>query len=438
MIKALMGGTADIRAVGKTLLPKWPGEDGDSYAARLKTSVLYPAFRHTVCVNAARPFAKPPTVVAENIPEEWLKDIDQLGMPLPAMSNALLIHALAYGLCGVLVDYPPAEGVRTRADEKQASFRPYFVSYMPQQILGWKMQGTRLVQLRLLESIEVDDGPWATKCIEQVRVLTPGAWQTYRPNPNIKEQWDLFAEGSHSLKEIPWVFFYGNRLGFGRGECPLLDLAYLNVEHYQSSSDQQNVLHVARVPILVAIGFGESEIKIGASSAITSENEKASLTYTEHTGAAIEAGKQSLDDLEDRMRAIGAELIDQEQAPTATQINSEDEVARSLLQQIVEQFEESLEQALSFMAQWVGKPADGIEVELFKAYEQAPSTDVSTLTSAASAGAISKQTLFEELKRRDVLAPDREWADEATRLKAEAPDPSTDPNADPNSKPKAP
>jgi len=30
---------------------------------------------------------------------------------------------------------------------------------------------------------------------------------------------------------------------------PLLDLAWLNVEHWQSASDQSNILHVARVPI---------------------------------------------------------------------------------------------------------------------------------------------------------------------------------------------
>lgn len=441
MIKALMGGTGAMREAGKTLLPRWPGEDDDSYNTRLSTAVLYPAFRHTVTVNAARPFAKPPTIVAPNIPEEWLKDVDQLGMPLPAMANTLLIFALAYGICGVLVDYPPATGVRTREDEKKASLRPYFVRYEPQQILGWKMRGTRLIQLRLLESVEVDDGEWGTKEIEQVRVLAPGSWQTYRQDPNDKNKWLLFEEGKTSLTEIPWVFFYGNRLGFGRGESPLLDLAYENVEHYQSCSDQQNVLHVARVPILVAIGFGESDIKIGAASAITSDNKDAKLTYTEHTGAAIEAGKQSLDDLEDRMRATGAELIDQVQAPTATQVNSEDEAARSLLQQIVEQFEESLQQALGFMAQWVGKPAAGFEVELFKSYEQAPSTDVPTLTGAASAGALSKQTLFEELKRRDVIAPDREWDDEVGRLKADADAANAnDPNADPSKTkdPKAP
>jgi hypothetical protein len=44
------------------------------------------------------------------------------------------------------------------------------------------------------------------------------------------------------------------RCAFGDGEPPLLDLAYLNVKHWQSQSDQDNILHIARVPILALIG----------------------------------------------------------------------------------------------------------------------------------------------------------------------------------------
>jgi hypothetical protein len=39
------------------------------------------------------------------------------------------------------------------------------------------------------------------------------------------------------------------------GISPLRDLAYLNVKHWQSQSDQDTILHVARVPIL-AISAG--------------------------------------------------------------------------------------------------------------------------------------------------------------------------------------
>lgn len=419
MLSALMGGTSAMRAAGKALLPQWPGEDAENYKARLSTATLHPVFRRTVLVNAARPFSKSPVIMADGIPEEWLHDVDRQGSTLPAFANSLLIDALAFGLCGVLVDYPPAVGVRTRADEIAAKVRPYFVKYTQDSILGWKVEGIILSQLRLLEAVEVDDGEWATKTVEQVRVLTPGKWETYRQNAADPNQWDLFESGVTTLNEIPFAFFYGARIAFGHGHSPLLDMAFQNVEHYQSASDQRTILHVARVPILVAIGFGEQDITIGASSAVMSENADASLTYTEHTGAAIASGRQSLLDLEDRMRATGAELISIRQAQTtATQINSEGESAKSTLQQIVEVFEESLEACIKFMGDWIGNTID-VEVTLFKNFAGMPDADPQSLSTAEQAGVISKQTMFEEMQRRDVLSSDRTWKDEQTRMSAQ-------------------
>jgi hypothetical protein len=49
---------------------------------------------------------------------------------------------------------------------------------------------------------------------------------------------------------IPFVPLYGTRLAFMMGISPLRDVAYLNVKHWQSQSDQDTILHVARVPIL--------------------------------------------------------------------------------------------------------------------------------------------------------------------------------------------
>ncbi len=420
MIDALMGGTAAMRRAGKTLLPKWPNEDADSYQTRLSVATLHPVFPRTVLVNAARPFSKAPTVEAEGLNPEWLDNVDLQGTSLAQFANHMLVLALAYGLAGVLVDHPQAQGVRTRADERRAGTRPYFVAYKGADILGWKLAGNQLAQLRLLERVEVDDGEFATKTIEQVRVLTPGAWQTYRQDERDKDQWILFEQGTTTLDVVPFVFVYGLRKGFGMGQSPLLSMAYQNVEHYQSSSDQQTVLHVARVPILVGLGFSASEpITIGASHAVTSENTDASLSYTEHTGAAIDSGRQSLLDLEDRMRATGAELISQKPSQTtATQVDAEGEAAKSTLQQIVEAFEESLEEMLVLLGKWVGRDVKP-EVDLFKSYEQAPQGDAATLSSAKKSGVISRQTMFEEMQRRDVIATDRKWEDEQARIKAD-------------------
>jgi hypothetical protein len=429
MIDALMDGTNAMRDGGTKWLPKWPNEEHESYKQRLSSAVLHPVFKRTVLVMAARPFSRP-LAIAEGTSQqviEWADDVDLQGATLGAFSVRLMVQCLSKGLTGVLVDFPKATDIKTKAAEKKAGVRPYCVQYPTGSLLGWKTEkgvhGLELSQLRLLEQVEIDNGEYGTVTIEQVRVLTRGKWETYRENPNKKDEWLLFEEGPTTLNVIPFVFFYGIRKDFGVGISPLGDLAHQNVEHWQSSSDQQTILHVARVPILFARMFDEGDkLVIGAGSAAQSTNEKAELKYVEHTGAAIGAGQESLNALEDRMRATGAELVSLDPGyATATEVSSDGEATRSLLQQIVENFEESAEEMLDLMALWVGEQSDS-ELEIYKDFGIATSTDPGTLSSAVSAGSVSKQTHFEELQRRDVISADRTWDDEVKRLAKDAAD----------------
>lgn len=429
MIDALMDGTAAMRLGKCKWLPKWPKEDKDGYDERLRTAVLHPVFKRTVLVNAARPFSRPMTI-GDDTPEkiiEWSGDVDLQGSTLAAFSVSLMVQCLSKGLTGVLVDYPKATDIKTKADEANAGTRPYCVHYPANNLLGWKTQkgtsGLELSQLRLLEYVEVESGEYGSMTIEQVRVLTPGKWEIWRQDPKDKDQWLLFEQGPTTLSVIPFVFFYGIRKDFGIGSSPLSDLAYQNVEHWQSASDQQTILHVARVPILFAKMFGEKAVlTIGAGSAAMANDEHAELTYVEHTGAAIGAGQTSLEALEDRMRATGAELISLDAGfATATEVSSDGEATKSLLQQIVENFEESAEQMLDLMGLWVGDTTES-EVVIYKDFGIATTSDPSTLSAAVGAGSMSKQTHFEELKRRDVVSADRTWDDEKVRLATDAAD----------------
>lgn len=424
MIDALMEGTPAMRASGKTFLPQWPKEPDDSYQRRLGTAVLHPVFKRTVLVNAARPFSRPMKLETAARVQEWTSNIDNQGTDLGAFAVQLMVGCLSKGLIGVLVDYPKADGVRTQSDEKAAGVRPYFVKYLANSILGWKAEQTtgalKLTQLRLLEMAEIPNGEYGMKAVEQVRVLTPGAWATYQESKEKKDEWLEVDSGKTTLTFIPFQFFYGVRQAFGVGCSPLLDLAYQNVEHWQSASDQQTILHVARVPLLFAKCFGDGEITIGAASAASSDNEKAELEYVEHSGAAIEAGTVSLTNLEDRMRSTGAELVAlQVGLITATQVSADGEATRSLLQQIVEVFEDSMEACLDFMGEWVGDKSPAT-VELHKEYGLAASNDGQALVGAKKAGAISAKTLFQELQRRDVVSQDRNWDDESKQLGTEA------------------
>jgi hypothetical protein len=69
-------------------------------------------------------------------------------------------------------------------------------------------------------------------------------------------------------KDITLVTLYTKRTGFMCGSPPLLNMALLNIKHWQSQSEQDNILHVARVPILTVFGLEEGqELTIGSSSA---------------------------------------------------------------------------------------------------------------------------------------------------------------------------
>ncbi len=428
MISCLMKGTGAMRDAGKTYLPQWPNEDNDSYAARLQTATLYPIFRRTVIVNAARPFSRPVTM--EKIPEamkEWLDNIDLQGSSLPAFGVALMEKCLSDGLVGVLTDYPQAENIKTVEDEKKAGVRPYLTIYPAASILGWRATvengNTVLKQVRLLEVVTVDDGDFGSKEVEQVRVLQPGEWATYqkdeKPNEKGEETWKQVGAGTTTIKVIPFEFYYGVREKFGVGRSPLLDLGYMNVKHWQSESDQQTILHVARVPVLFAKCFGDQKITIGASTAASSDDENSTLEYVEHSGMAVGAGRQAIQDLEEQMRAIGAELIAQKPSHvTATQVTGESEATKSLLQQITEIFEESLEGSLNFMLQWV-QESEQVDLDLYKDFDQDTGLDPQNLQKAVESKVLSRETYFNEMKRRDLVSPDLNWTDELGRIKQE-------------------
>lgn len=421
LVTDLLGGTRAMRAAGERRLPRWPNESPESHKARLSTATLFPAFARTLGVMAGKPFSKALTY-GDDVPtriREWCDDADLQGTNLHTFAADLLAEALGYGLCGVLVEYPRTDGVRTVADERAVNARPYLVRYNHDQILGWQSARTngvtRLTQLRLAESAEVQDGEYGTKIVERVRVLRPGSWEIWEKGE--KDEYVLAESGATTLAEIPFVPFCGRKTGFMAGVSPLLDLAHLNVKHWQSQSDQDTILHVARVPILAAITSDEGfELTVGASSAVRIP-EGGDLKFVEHGGAAIAAGRQSLQDLEGQMIQTGAELLVQRPGQrSATEAN------KSELQRITEAFEDSLDQCLQFMADWVGEKQGG-HVSLFKDFGAATLTDASAqlILSMQQAGLISKETAIREQQRRGMLAPDLDPTAEIERAQTDGP-----------------
>lgn len=454
---ALLGGTRAMRAAGQKYLPKWPAEEQAAYDARLAVAVLFPAFGRTVETLKGKPFSHTVTL-DDGMPAEteaWLQDIDREGRNITAFAGDLMTDCLAPGLCGILVDYPVVkrntEGrTLTQAEEKAQGLRPYWIHIRPGMLRGWKVQRqggvTKLLQLRYMETVEEDDGPFATKLIDQVRVLEPGKWITYRKNA--KQEWVQHDEGVTTIDFIPFVPCYGKRTGFMTAEPPLRDLGFLNIAHWQSASDQQNILHVARVPILVRKGCDQkfdanglpipNELKLGAGAAVDVPKD-GDLSYVEHSGEAIGAGKQDLDDLEERMRQAGAELLVIKPGEvTATQTATENAVGMCALQSITLNLQDAINLALDYTAKMVREQVIGT-VSLFTDFGALTlnAAEAQLVQSMGSAGQLSKQTVFEEMQRRGVISAERDWEEESERIESDGPplgmlvppDPGNDPAA---------
>lgn len=417
MVSDLLGGTAAMRASGVRHLPQFPHESARAYEIRRCTAVLFPAYARTVSILTGKPFSKPITV-GDDVPPRlagWLDDVDREGRNIDAFAAAVCHDALAYGISGILVDAPPSPGARTVRDEAEAGIRPYFVHVKHGDILGWRTESRggseRLAQLRLMESVEEPEGRFGVKLVPQVRVLEPGRWETYRKvaDKSGRESWALHDRGTTSIDEIPFVPVYGYRKGFMAGVPPMLDLAYLNVEHWQSSSDQQTILRTVRVPILFAKAMSEQDtLAIGAGTMIQAESPDADMKYVEHTGSAIEAGRASILDLEDRMRQVGAELLVIKPGNTTeVQTRSDNEPAMCDLQRIMQSLEDGLDLALYYMARFVGEPEGG-RVAIYGDFGVATLAEASAqlLAGMHADGSLSHPTLLSELKRRGVLSAD--------------------------------
>nr|WP_024308510.1 DUF4055 domain-containing protein [Pseudomonas sp. P818] len=431
IVGPLLGGTLAMREAGEALLPRWPAEDSEAYKCRLETSTLLPAYSETISNMGSRVFAEP-IQLGDDVParlQEYWQDIDQQGNDGTVFGRVWFEDALGKAISFAYVDFQniaqpdQPEGVVTAADLIAVNARPYAILVRPEQLLGWREEGGQLTQFRFMELVSEEQGAFAEKHIEQVRVLEPGYWAVYRNNG--KDGWSLYDEGVTSLGYIPIVALYTKRTGFMSAKPPLLELAHLNVKHWQSQSDQDTILHYARVPILFGAGFEkDAEIEVGGGRLVRNDNAEAKLSFVEHTGKAIEAGRVSLKDLLEEMRIAGAKLLRVENSSpkTAEQAKEDAAIEMSPLQMMATQFEDAYAQVLQIMADYIGEAEGGhVQANGNFAADYVPETTLPLLLNMAAQGKLSDETLFSEYKRRGVLASELDWANERERIESQGP-----------------
>lgn len=441
IIDDLFAGTGRMRECAETYLPKFPLEDKDVYKARLNSSKLHPALKETIKKIIGRFFPDPLTP-NDDIPTNLLPLIDSVDsgdQDLTMYCARWAECAIKYGMAFTMVDMPYVEGAKTAADTKGS--RPYFSLIKPASIIGWRMGKIKvddeikkgLTQLRVLEGEEVNDGAFGVKTVDIIKVYEIGKWTSYKQDKDNK--WVKHRDGTMDLPFIPLVPYYTNRVKNMVAIPPLLELAYLNISHWQSQSDQDNILHIARVPILTRTGASkkpsldsngnvvEDKTPLGTSFIIELPSE-ATMGYVEHTGAAIEAGRQSLVDLENLMEQSGAQLLKADGAiKTATQAGEDNAKGRSSLGMWVVALEDAIKQTLSIADRWLSGKGEGgsVKVNANLKPELAPIERMNTAILMNKSSLLSSQTTFKTAQTVGIVDDSIKWEEEQVRINSDMP-----------------
>lgn len=419
---ALMGGTLYMRSLGEAYLPKWPNEEPDSYKKRLAVATLLPTYEETIKQNVGRVFAAP-TRLSDDTPEqikEICQDVDLEGTCLDVWAQQLFSIGMQYGLAHILTDYPVIYGeVKTAAQEKEIGARPYAIIINPRQVIGWKSKTENgriiLTEIRIKEVVIVDCDDYGQTKIDQIRHIEIGSVKIWRKTKasDGSDTWAIHEEWKTSRKDIPLKTFYTKRTGFMKGEPPLLNLAMLNIKHWQSQSEQDNILHVARVPILTAFGLENGEeLTIGSSCATRfSDKNTQGLAYVEHTGSAVNAGKESLSDLVEQMRLAGAKLLrDQNTATKSVDQTQEEKMqSNSPLFTMASSLEDTLDNVFDLIASWLNLPKGGhvdIVTEIEVARKTIDSAGAIAIQSLRQGGDIRRIDAVRALQRIGLIDPD--------------------------------
>ena len=440
-LRAVWGGTETLVAEGEVYLPKFEKEDDKRYqqrkgSARLRRNM----FRQAVERITGRIFEVPVRLKDATTNGKVLADdADRRGNSLDRVARNLYRDALYLGFRHILVDYPVVEA-ENLAQERAAGARPYLIELQPEQVLrcyqdddghithlAWECSSTQwdevtgqeVTMLEIHERFSVPgektsrgrtwqqtSTPTSAILPAQARpVLVGGAAlpQAYSLG------WQLEKDFVISQNRIMLHTLYAERETHMLGRTPLTEVADLTIEHFQIASDYRNCLRHVLFPILTATGVEQKDvgaIVLGPDTILGSSKSDAKFAYLEHTGKAIEAGYKDLESLEQRAEAYAGRLTKSSGDVKATTeaINSAE--VSSFAKDMAQSLQDVLQAILDDCALWTKEESlSRADVNMDFAVDL-PQGDLEMLKTMRQNNDITRETLWNEATRRNVLSRD--------------------------------
>ena len=431
IMKAVTEGTDYLRTNSETFLPLEPREDYDAYLARVNRAVFSPFTQRLIRAATGLVLRKPITLTGDPYWTEMFKmDVDGRKSDLDEYARRLLMCSLIYGQSHILVDYPAPSGAVSLAEERQQNRRPYWIEIDPNNLYGWRLDREsnygNLIQVRLGEKAVLPDGQFGEKVFDQVRVIEPGSYRVFRKKEQIEEMYDVsdgssvgrfeagssdkdykqVESGEFSLGEIPLVTIYSGKTDNLVSKPPLLDIAYLNIAHFQRQADLIHSLHVASQPMLVMEGYDDQtkDLAISVNYAMATQPGN-KIYYVEPASSAFEAQSAEIKELQMQMATLGISTLSQQkfvaESADARRLDRVD--TNSMLAMVSMELEQKLQKAFNLSAEYVGIEPPEVKISRDFDIERLIGQDITALTTLFNENVIDREEFRDILVQGEVL-----------------------------------
>lgn len=403
-------GESTVKLAGETYLPMPSGfaampDRGSKYYAAYKMRAQFPEIvAPSVSAMIGIAHAKEAQIELPPALEYMTETATPDGLTLDVLHRRITRELLTVGRFGLLADAPETGG------------SPWLAGYKSESIINWD-EGFYVLN----ETAMIRDGfKWAEMPRYRVLELIDGAYQQsiWQGQPAVQMVVPAMAAGGKAMPRVP--FSVATAVDMTPTICPppLIGVSRSAMSIYQLSADYRWQLYMSGQETLVAIN-GDAPKAVGpgvAHSMRGADGQTPDLKYVSPTCSGIEAHRLAMEDCRKEAVAAGARLFDQ------SDTSQESGEARSLryasetatLMSVVLASCGLLERGLRDIAMMLGQDENAVVVT--------PPSDLldSTMTPADAAalvgvwqnGAMSYDTLYDNLQRGGIASAERTADDE--------------------------
>jgi hypothetical protein len=444
----LLNGEDGIKAAGELYLPKLSGQTDEEYKAYKARGTFFNAYSITISGLTGAIIRKEMTIKTNPKIDDLLGSITLAGESVQEVTRLVLDNVLSYGYYGILVDMPP-----TPEGDKVMDGNPYWALYDCSSILNFETvqigDENKLVMLALAEVAyeKSPDNPLLLIAVDKVRLLQIDdngylVVKIYVKKKSSTEKGEeVWAQEGNDLlpqirgkrlDSIPFVFFGAMSNNPIPTAPPLLDLANLNVKHWQVTVDYYHGLHYCAMPTPWAAGFPASTVLyVGAMKAWISEDPNAKCGFLEFSGQGLSAIEKALKNLESQMAVMGSRMLEEQKkaAEAAETVAMRYSGDSATLSSIVNSVEQGIIKAIDLLGMWlVIEPSTEVKLNRDFVAQQLAPQQITALLQSWQAGGISLDTFLYNLSVGEVLPADRTIEQEKELIEATSPEPANSNN----------